>query len=116
MDTSNMTRVRIDHELVLHDHHDFGFDDEKGRRIGTIATVDRVERVPDEHSSWLVEPDMTGVWFRASIHATRDGRVFGASTQGTMHVSFDEAVTALSKKIDAARVRYARKYHGGPDA
>lgn len=116
MDTSNMTRVRIDRELVLHDRHDFGLTDDKGRRIGAIATIERTVRVPDEHSPWLVEPGMTGVWFQAAIHATRDGSIFGASTRGTVHASFEEAVAALTKKLEAARVRYARKYDGGPGA
>ncbi len=106
MSDRNWYRV-TKNDRVITEAIDFGFTDDKGRKIGYCLIVNAME--------WEVTETGGGGYsgnpaFQAYMTATRDGETFGS---GRVSVSGDtlEAVTAASrKKIATARARYAKKF------
>lgn len=83
--------------------------DEKGRDIGGVASITR----PEDHgyNRYNTANERTkyeGKWM-LDVHATRNGKTFGASQRGTFHATLDDAKRAGVKLLKAQRDRYAKK-------
>lgn len=97
---------------------DFDIIDERGRVVGYMARVDAIEAYEVDQTKhpygylWVQQIDAPGQWFRAYVQTTRDGRPYGPLQYHTYHRTLDEAWAAASKRADAMRKRYTKKYKG----
>jgi len=95
----------INEVLISDNHHDFGCNDKRGRRMGTriiIKSFDAVPQDADKDYGWLIEP---GHYFRLSFQVTRDGERYGASNSGKLFKTQAEADGAAIAYLSGARKR-----------
>jgi hypothetical protein len=105
-----MDRTVIGSESVKHvEHASFGILDERGRTIGALIVTGEREFVtaPADAMSFYDQP--AGRFFYSTVHATRDGKPFGAM-QHPLYFRSEEARSAHIKNyLKTARIRAARK-------
>jgi hypothetical protein len=89
--------------------HDFGCTDAKGRALGTRIATYEVEYValPADASSYSTVP--VGSYFVFAVHATRDGKPFGAFQYPRRFATALERDAAAAKYLANARKAAAKK-------
>jgi hypothetical protein len=87
--------AKVEHDLV----------DEKGRTVGGQAKVE-LER-PSEYAGGF---NPKAGRYSLSVHATRNGRTFGASPARTFYDTAEQAQAAGVKKLAEQGKRYAKQY------
>lgn len=91
------------------EHVDFGLSDSRGRKIGARIRTYRQDRVPAIGSNTLLAPDSLGTgWFVLDVHATRDGKPYGASQATRYFESATARSIATDRYLADARKRAAR--------
>ena len=113
---TNRTDRREIPESYVTTMHDFGLKDEKGRNVGTcelIFTSEYVELTDAEKAArpWFCGYDKpAGRKYGFKLHATRNGRGYGASHGYHEFDTADEREAALKAAIENSRKTYTRKY------
>ena len=79
--------------------YDFGLVDSKGRKLGAKVTI---INPPHADAKWSVK-----------VQVTRNGEEFGASQGADGAATEDGAFAMASKKVSAARTRYAKALAAG---
>lgn len=94
---------------VSSEHVGFGQRDRFGREIGARITTAREDVVPRTDTHNLAEPARLGTgWFTLVVHATRDGKVYGACQPTLYFKSATERDAAIEKYLAGARKRAAK--------
>lgn len=112
--TATTDRVVIDTETAyVSKTHAFGFKDAKGREIGAIVTTwNRTYRAWDEGRDskygFYIGLEAGRLYRIVTVHASRDGKTFGAC-QPRRHFNTDEEAAAyVAKYLKDARQRAAK--------
>jgi len=95
----------FDHASV---HVPFNFVDAKNRRIGCVVSTWRdeyVEAPADAKSGHDIEP---GTYYVAVVHASRDGKSYGAYPGGCRVKTLSERSAYIERRIADSRKRAAK--------
>jgi len=86
-----------------------GLRDDRGRAIGNFARIESFQKlIRRDDGVWALA---TEVSYFVTTQATRDGKMFGASSvQHTECGTLEEAQALAAKKITAAGKRFARQF------
>ena len=90
----------------------FGILDNKGREIGAsiiIAAVTVTDALEEDRCYYL-NFDAPGDFIGVRITATRDGFQYGACQKTDYFKSSDEAQSAIEKRLEGMRKRYAKMF------
>ena len=95
------------------EQHDFGKRDSKGRMIGYHVSTVTIEYVPlteeqlaKSYSYFLAEPRIA---YRADVHATRDGKKYGASNSCPAFPTREERDAWIARRLKDGEKYAARK-------
>lgn len=89
---------------------DFGFSDDKGRRLGFQAGPVQYHKgftgtCRETGETFVSEPH-----YYVNTHATRGGKRFGASTRALEAATPEELPALIQARMEACRKRYAKKF------
>lgn len=95
-------------------YQSFGFNDDRGRELGIITSVFRVEyRASDDerhYGSLIPEGKDGGFDYEGRTRTTRNGREYGAITRSVCGDTLEEVEEKLAKRVEEAQKRYAKKF------
>ena len=104
--------VIVSSQFVEKRNFDFGLRDEKGRSIGGLLIIEKVETVPfDEkmHHCWIENEIPHGTLYRWNYQSTRDGMPFGAIQPNHYCAFFAAAQQQGAECVKRSKARYAKK-------
>jgi hypothetical protein len=110
----NLTSLR---ELASVDqgHEDFGFTDQKGRKVGFFwkiksVTIELMQEGAEGHSGYTRDIGAPTFYYEVKGSPTRDGVPYGASSRANEAATLDEARKVVARRIAQSRKRDAKKF------
>ena len=91
---------------------DFGFVDNKHRKVGVVTTIRKVEIIDagENPKGWNETEMPLGIAYGYTVMSARNGETYGSSAATGLVASVEEAQQKIAKAIQASRKRLAKKF------